>query len=318
VEAAKGIAFRVCAEKHIAAHEAGWRNPKHRDQWKNPLAAYVYPVIGDLPVGEIDTGLVLKILEPIWTSKTETAGRVRGRLESVLDWAAARGYRGGENPARWRGHLDKLLPARTKVAKVRHHPAMPYAEMPSFMAELRDCSVISARALECAILTAARTGEVIGAQWSEIDLGAGIWTIPAERMKVGREHRVPLSDRAVEVLSQLPREAEWVFPGGRAGKPLSNMALLEVMRGMRPDDGFVPHGFRSTFRDWASERTAFPHEVCEMALAHTIPNKVESAYRRGDLFDKRQRLMAEWVRYALSPVQNSVADIAEIRAGVAS
>ncbi len=313
VEAAKGIAFRACAEKHISAHEAGWRNPKHRDQWKNSLATYVYPVIGDLPVGEIDTGLVLKILEPIWTSKTETAGRVRGRLESVLDWAAARGYRNGENPARWRGHLDKLLPARTKVAKVRHHPAMPYTELPSFMAELRDRSSVSARALEFAILTAARTGEVIGAQWSEIDLGARIWTIPAERMKAGREHRVPLSERAVEVLSQLPREAEWVFPGGRTGKPLSNMALLELMRGMRPGDGFVPHGFRSTFRDWASERTAFPHEVCEMALAHAIPNKVESAYRRGDLFEKRRRLMAQWAKYNANRLVPFTADVIEIR-----
>jgi integrase len=315
IEAARGITFRQCAEKHIAAHEAGWRNPKHRDQWKNTLATYVYPVIGEVPADEIDIGLVLKILEPIWTSKAETAGRVRGRIEAILDWATARGYRSGENPARWRGHLDKLLPARTKVSKVRHHPAMPYADLPGFMAELRDRASISARALEFAILTAARTGEVIGAQWSEIDLGARIWTIPAERMKGGREHRVPLSDRAVEVLSHLPREDGWVFPGGRAGKPLSNMALLELMRGMRPDDGFVPHGFRSTFRDWASERTAFPHEVCEMALAHAIPNKVESAYRRGDLFEKRRRLMTEWARYALSPARHPGADVVEIRTG---
>ncbi len=314
IEAARGITFRECGEKHIAAHEAGWRNSKHRDQWKNTLATYVYPVIGDLPADGIDTGLVLKILEPIWTTKAETAGRVRGRIEAILDWATARGYRTGENPARWRGHLDKLFPARTKIAKVRHHPAMSYAELPGFMAELRDRSGISARALEFAILTAARTGEVIGAQWSEIDLGVRIWTVPAERMKAGREHRVPLSDRAVELLSRLPREDEWVFPGGRAGKPLSNMALLEVMRGMRPDDEFVPHGFRSTFRDWASERTSFPHEVCEMALAHAIPNKVESAYRRGDLFEKRRRLMAEWAKYNTSRPAPVQADVVKLKA----
>jgi integrase len=299
LEVAKGMSFKDCAERMISSHEAAWKNPKHRAQWRSTLATYVYRTYGDLPVAAIDTGLVLKALEPIWAAKPETAGRVRGRIEAVLDWAKARGYRDGENPARWRGHLDKLLPNRRKVRSVRNHPAMPYSELPVFMAELRNRKSVSARALEFAILTAARTGEVIGAKLSEIDLDNAVWTVPADRMKVGKEHRVPLSPRAVEIVRELPRDGDYVFSGGRAGKPLSNMALLELMRGMRPE--FVPHGFRSTFRDWAAERTNHPSEVVEQALAHAIESKVEAAYRRGDLFEKRRQLMADWASYCLAP-----------------
>src|SRR5215204_5823407 len=233
LEAAKGMTFKDCAERMMASHQAAWKNPKHKQQWRNTLGSYAYPTFGDLPVGSVDTGLVLKALEPIWTTKPETAGRVRGRIEAVLDWAKARGYREGENPARWRGHLDKLLPNRRKVKRVRNHPAMPYDELPAFMDALRVRESTSARALEFAIMTAGRTGEVIGATWPEIDLNAGVWTVRPNRMKAGKEHRVPLSERAVALLSALPREGEFVFMGGRAGKPLSNMALLELMRGMR-------------------------------------------------------------------------------------
>jgi integrase len=294
-DAAKLLTFKDCADRMMRSHSAAWKNPKHRQQWQNTLATYVYPIFGDLPVQEIDPGLVLRVLEPIWTTKPETAGRVRGRIEAVLDWAKARGTRTGENPARWRGHLDKLLPNRSKVAKVRNHPAMPYGDVPAFMGELRGRNSTSARALEFAILTAARTGEVIGARWSELDLDAGVWTIPAERMKAGKEHRVPLTGRALDLASSMDRESDFVFPGGREGKPLSNMAMAELMKGMRP--GLTVHGFRSSFRDWAAESTSFPSEVVEMALAHAIESKVEAAYRRGDLFEKRRALMAEWVNY---------------------
>lgn len=296
LEEAKRMTFKAAAERMISSHEAAWQNAKHRQQWTNTLGTYAFPIIGELPIGEVDTSLVLKVLEPIWTAKPETASRVRGRIEAVLDWAKARGDRTGENPARWRGHLDKLLPKQSKVRRVRNHPAMPYADLPTFMGELRGRESISARALEFAILTAARTGEVIGAQWSEIDLDGGMWVIPPDRMKAKREHRVALSPRAVDLLRALPRVGAHVFPGARAGKPLSNMALLELMRGMAPD--YVPHGFRSTFRDWAAEQTDTASEVVEMALAHAISSKVEAAYRRGDLFEKRRSLMADWATYA--------------------
>jgi integrase len=301
LEAATGLTFRAAAESYIKSHEAGWRNPKHRDQWRNTLASYAYPHFGDLPVAAIDTGLVLKALEPIWTAKPETASRVRGRIESVLDWAAARGYRNGENPARWRGHLDKLLPARAKVARIKHHAALPWPEVPGFMEELHHRDGTGARALEFAILTAARTGEVISARWDEIDLLNKVWTVPGERMKGGKAHRVPLSDGAIALLEALPREdsGEYVFLGGRKGRPLSNMALLETLRRMGRG-GLTAHGFRSTFRDWAAEATACPGEVVEMALAHVVGSKVEAAYRRGDLFEKRRRLMADWGSYCAS------------------
>jgi integrase len=298
VEAAKAMTFADCATAYINAHEAGWRNPKHRQQWKNTLATYVSPVVGKLPVSAVDTGLVLKVLEPIWTRKPETASRVRGRMEAVLDWAKVRGYRTGENPARWRGHLDHLLPAKAKVRKVEHHAALPYARIGTFLAALRKQDGISARALEFLVLTATRTSETLGATWNEVDMGAKLWTIPAGRMKVGKEHRVPLSGATLAVLEQMHdiRHSDYVFPGGRDRRPRSETSLLMLLRRMGHGD-ITAHGFRSTFRDWAAERTTFAREVAEMALAHAIPDAVEAAYRRGDLFDKRRKLMDAWAAY---------------------
>jgi integrase len=294
---AKRLSFKQCADKYIGAHEASWASPKHREQWKSTLAAYVYPTIGALPVQAIDTALVTRVLEPIWSDRTETAIRVRGRIEAVLDWAKARGYRSGENPARWKGHLQNLLPNPGKIKKVRHHPALPYAELPGFMLELRSRDGISARALEFCILTACRSGEVTHATWDEIDLADKTWTIRAERMKARKEHRVPLSERALEILQSLPREPNnpHVFIGNKPGAPLSAMAMLEMLRGLRPQ--FSVHGFRSTFCDWAAERTNFQTEVAELALAHKLGDKVEAAYRRGDMFEKRRRLAGEWAKY---------------------
>jgi integrase len=308
LDAARAMTFRECAEKHIGAHEAGWKNPKHRAQWKSTLATYAYPVIGGLPIAAVDTTLVLKAIEPIWAAKPETAGRVRGRIEAVLDWARARGFRHGENPARWRGHLDKLLPSGRKVARVKHHAALPYAEIQAFLADLRAREGVSARALEFAILTAARTGETVNARWSEIDVTAKHWTIPAERMKAGSAHRVPLSARALEILEGLPREGDFVFIGDRAERPLSNMAMLKLLERMGQE--LTVHGFRSTFRDWCAERTAYPRDVAEMALAHTIKNQTEAAYRRGELFEKRRRLMSDWSKYCgMAPATTNVVAI---------
>ena len=297
LEAAKAMTFKACAERFIAAHKAGWRSPKSLTAWEGTLAAYVYPLFGSLPVQGIDTTLVMKSIEPMWAAKPETASRVRGRIESILDWATARGYRAGENPARWRGHLDNLLPAKTRVRRVEHHAALPYQEIAAFMAMLRGEDGNAARALEFAILTAARTGEVIGARWSEINISERLWTIPAERMKGGREHRVPLSSGALAIVEAVGtvRCGDFVFPGGKSNRPLSNMAFLMLLRRMGRSDLTV-HGFRSTFRDWAAERTSFPAEVAEMALAHAVGDKVEAAYRRGDLFHKRRQLAEAWTR----------------------
>src|SRR6266446_7068944 len=301
LEAAKAMTFDACAAAYIAAHNAGWRNAKHREQWRNTLSSYAGPVFGSLPVQSIDVELVMKALEPIWRTKPETASRLRGRIEAVLDWATVRSYRKGDNPARWRGHLDKLLPARSKVQRVEHHPALPYDELADFVAMLRGQDGIAARALEFLILTATRTGEVIGARWDEIDLGEKIWVVPAARMKAGREHRVPLSGAAVAILEEMKkiRESDFVFPGGKKGKPLSNMAMLAVLKRMDRDD-LTNHGFRSSFRDWAAERTNFPREVAEMALAHAVGDKVEAAYRRGDLFQKRRQLMEAWGKFCVT------------------
>jgi integrase len=298
LDAAKSMTFDACAAAYIDAHKAGWRNAKHIDQWSNTLATYVGPVFGSLPVQAVDVGLVMKALEPIWQTRSETASRLRGRIEAVLDWATAREYRKGDNPARWRGHLDSLLPARSKVQKVEHHPALPYDELADFVAMLRSQQGIAARALEFLILTATRTGEVIGARWDEVDLGEKIWVVPAARMKAGREHRVPLSAAAAGILEEMKkvRESDFVFPGGKKGKPLSNMAMLAVLKRMDRGD-LTNHGFRSSFRDWAAERTNFPREVAEMALAHTVGDKVEAAYRRGDLFQKRRQMMDGWARF---------------------
>jgi integrase len=299
LEAAKTVTFKECAEDYIKAHAPGWRNAKHGDQWRNTLATYTYPIIGDLPVQSIDTGLVLKVISPIWESKTETATRVRGRMESILGWATVRSYRSGDNPARWKGHLDHLLPRRAKVQKVEHHPALPVEQMGSFMAALRKQDGIAAKGLELLILTATRTGEVMAARWAEFDLEKKLWTIPPERMKAGKEHRVPLSKAALSVLTAMKKadlSEEFVFPGTRPKKPLSNMAFLQLLKRMKRGD-LTSHGFRSTFRDWAAERTNYPREVAEMALAHVVSDKVEAAYRRGDLLEKRYRLMEDWAKF---------------------
>jgi integrase len=297
LQKARHVTFAQCADQYIAAHQSAWRNDKHREQWRATLRTYAYPIIGDLSVADVDTVLVRKVLEPIWQSKPETAGRLRGRIERVLSFAKAQGLRSGENPARWKGHLDNLLPRVSKIKNVRHHPALPYLELPGFLQELRNRNSISTCALEFTILTAVRTSEAINSRWSEIDLAEKTWTVPPERMKTGKEHRVPLSERAIEVLKGLPREkgSELVFIGGREGAPLSNMAMLECLRELRP--GLTVHGFRSTFRTWAAERTNYPHHVCEQALAHIIPDAVVRSYQRGDLFEKRRRLMHEWSRY---------------------
>ena len=294
--AAKALTFKECTEQYIAAHRTGWRNAKHAAQWSTTVKTYAEPVIGSLPVQNIDTPLAMKVLEPLWSKKPETAARLRGRIEAVLDWATVRGYRQGDNPARWRGHLDKLLPAPAMVRKVKHHAALPYDELPEFMAALRTQDGVSARALEFLILTAARTGEVIGARPGE--LKDKVWTVPAGRMKGGAEHRVPLSAPALALVETMKKEqgAEFLFPGSKRDKPLSNMALLALLDRMDRAN-LTAHGFRSTFRDWAAERTNYPREVVEMALAHAIGNKVEAAYRRGDLFEKRRSLMAEWAKY---------------------
>lgn len=299
LEAAKALSFKACADQYIEVHRAGWRNEKHAAQWESTLKTYAYPVIGSVPVQRIETALVMKILEPVWSKKPETAGRLRGRIEAVLDWAAARGLREGENPARWRGHLEKLLPARAKVRKVQHHAALPYEELPDFMADLSAREGVAARALEFLILTAARTGEVIGARPGEIK--DKVWTVPDDRMKGGKEHRVPLSVPALAIVEKMTSgcSGEFLFPGGKRGEALSNMAMLALLRRMGRSD-LTAHGFRSTFRDWAAERTNCPGEVAEMALAHTIESKVEAAYRRGDLFDKRVGLMREWAQFCLS------------------
>jgi integrase len=296
-EAAKALTFSECAASYIDAYRPGWTNGKHASQWENTLATYASPVFGHLPIQSVDTALVLKVLEPIWATKPETASRLRARIENILDWAKARGYRSGENPARWRGHLNQLLPTLAKKARVVHHRALPFSHIAELAARLRQLRTVSARCLEFTILTAARTNEAIGARPEEFDLAAGVWTIPGERMKAGREHRVPLASRAVEIVTEMMRDhpGPFVFPGAKPGASLSNMAMLNTLDRMKVD--VTVHGFRSTFRDWAAECTTFPRDVCEMALAHTITNAAEAAYRRGDLFDRRQKLMEAWASF---------------------
>ena len=287
------ITFAKAAEAYIAAQEAGWRSAKHAWQWNSSLELYAFPKIGQLDVGDIGMSHVLEVLEPIWRTKTETASRIRARIELILAWADKRADRERLNPARWRGHLDTQLPARNKVSKPKHHAALPVSEASGFMSSLRKQEGSAARALEFAVLTAARSGEVRFATWPEIDFGSRTWTVPAERMKSGREHRVPLSPAAVALLESIPLvdDSEVIFQAPRGGA-LSDMALVAVCR--RMGAACVPHGFRSTFRDWCSERTNVAREVAEMALAHSIGNEVEAAYRRGDLFDKRRNLMNDW------------------------
>jgi integrase len=295
---ARQVTFRDAADAFIKAHEASWRSVKHGRQWRATLAAYVYPLLGNLPMQEIDASQVLRVLEPIWNEKPVTASRVRQRIEAVLDAATARGQRSGENPARWRGHLQNLLPALSKVRRVQHHRALPYAQIGAFMAELREQDGLAALAMELLVLTATRTGEAIAARWSEIDLDAALWTLPAERTKAGRVHRIPLAPAVVALLRRLAKAkiSEFVFPG-RPGRHLSDRALLALLERMQRRDVTV-HGFRSSFRDWCAEQTNFSREVAEMALAHAVGDKVEAAYRRGDLLEKRRLLMESWASFA--------------------
>ncbi|WP_227814330.1 tyrosine-type recombinase/integrase [Nitrogeniibacter aestuarii] len=295
---AKAVTFDWCASKYIEAHAPSWSNPKHIDQWRNTIATYASPTIGALDVSRIDTGHITKVLEPIWTEKAETASRLRGRLESILDWAAVRKYRKGDNPARWKGHLDTLLAKQSRTKRIKHHPALPWPEVGHFMTALRKQPGVASKALELTILTAARSGEIRGAIWSEFDLNSAMWIVPAERMKAGKEHRVPLSEEAVKLLKALDRkdDGDLVFPGARAGRPLSDMSLTAVLRRMERH-GITVHGFRSTFRDWAAETTNYPREMAEMALAHTVSDKVEAAYRRGDMLEKRRHMMQAWAKH---------------------
>lgn len=298
------LSFQECAERYMASHDSKWRSQKHRAQWKATLSKYAFPLLGLLPVSAVNTQHVLRAVTPIWSEKPETANRVRGRIETVLDWASASGFREGANPARWRGHIDKLLPSRPEVRLVRHHSALPFLAINEFMAELRTHSTVAAKALEFTILTAARTSETLGAQAGEFDRARGIWTVPGARMKSGREHRVPLSAAALDLLArvrELCGQRTTIFPNLQTGRPLSNMAMLSVLARMQRFDLTV-HGFRSTFRDWAAERTNFQNEVIEMALAHSIGDKVEAAYRRGDLFEKRLRLMEAWADFCGQPI----------------
>jgi len=287
------VTFKMAAEAYMAAHSPAWRNEKHREQWASTLATYAYPKIGALPVEQVDTERVLAVLTPIWGKKTETASRVRMRMEAVLAWATAMGYREGFNPAIWRGHLNTLLPARAKVQERKHFAALPYADVPQLYADLAAKPALSAKALRLAILTACRTGEVIGAAWHEIR--GDVWTVPKARMKAAKAHRVPLSPAALALLAELPDAHEHLFPALRGEGHICNIAMLKLLKSMRP--GMTVHGFRSSFRDWAAEETNYQNHVVEMALAHTVGSAVEAAYRRGDLLDRRRELMDDWARY---------------------
>ena len=301
IEFGKAVPFKKCAEDYIAAHSAGWRNAKHRAQWPSTLTMYVYPIIGDLPVRDIDTAQVVKVLEPIWQTKAETARRVRSRIEVVLDAAKVKGYRDGENPARWRGHLDKLLLARRKTPK--HHAALPWKEIGDFMPKLATEPGIAALALRFLILTAARTGEVIGVRWDEIDMASATWIVPPERMKAGKEHRVALSNGALAILAaakKLSDNSAFVFPGRKKDTPLSNMAMWTLLEHLGHAD-LTAHGFRSTFRDWAADKTNYPRELAEIALAHSVSDATEEAYKRSDVLDRRRPLMEDWAKFCASP-----------------
>jgi integrase len=315
LDAAKAITFMECADAYIKAHRAGWRNGKHAAQWTATLATYAED-IGALPVRAIDTSLVMKVLEPIWTTTPVTASRVRGRIEAVVDWAKVRGYRTGENPARWRGHLDHLLPARSKVRPVKHYAALPYAELAGFLAALREQQGIVARALEFNILTAARSGETRGARWSEFDLLDKTWTIPGERMKAGQQHRVPLVPGALAILEEMQAHHhgdDGLVFSSKPGKPLSDMAFSMLLRRMGRGD-VTAHGFRATFKTWATDRTNFHDEIVEAALAHVVGSQVEQAYQRSDRFEKRRRLMQQWATFCTSaPAQERSSNVAPMR-----
>lgn len=296
----KPVTFKDAALDYIDRHRAGWRNAKHQQQWENTLKTYAFPTMGEIPVAEIDDELVLEVLRPIWYARTETATRVRSRIETVLDAARASKLRTGDNPARWKGHLSLLLPKPRKVTPVKHHPALPFNEAPSFMAELRTHAGMSPLCLQLVVLTAVRSGEALAARWDEFDRSSETWSIPARRTKTGKEHRIPLSVAAVTVVEQAAalRQNEFVFPGVQSEKPMSDMALTMLVRGMRP--GITVHGFRSTFRDWVAEKTSYANELAEMALGHAIGDAVEAAYRRGDMFERRRQLMDDWAIWCTS------------------
>jgi integrase len=301
VAAARVMTLRDCAAAYIDSHSDSWRNAKHRKQWESTLATYAFPLIGDLPVADIDKGLVLRVLGPIWKDKTVTASRVRMRLEAVLAWATAAGYRHGDNPARWKGHLEQLLPAPRKVAPVKHHAALPFRDMPAFMADLRSREGSAARALEFLILTALRTNEVTGARPEEFDLDRRIWTVPAERMKSKKVHRVALSERAVELVKSSAGRGPFIFEGNRPGTKLGDRALDALTARMNWKGVTTVHGLRSTFRDWGTEQTSYPDELLEMTLAHIVTDKTKAAYQRGDMLEKRFRLAEDWARYCSGP-----------------
>lgn len=297
---APNLNFRECAEAFIAAHESQWKNHTHRQQWRRTLELYAYPSLGETEIDKVTVSQVLSVLEPIWSEKTETASRLRGRIETVLNWAAARGYREGDNPARWRGHLDKILPKRSKASRVVHHASLPYQEISSFIEALRHSDDQPAKALEFLILTAARTSEVLNATWGEIDLSKRMWVVPAIRMKNGRQHRVPLSEPALQLLGGLPanRSSQFIFESAVTGRQLSNMSMLQWVK-RSPFSGITVHGFRSTFRDWVAEQTDYPREVAEYALAHSLSDRTEAAYQRSDLFVRRVNLMEDWARHCV-------------------
>jgi integrase len=318
IDAAKGRTFKWCAEQFIEAKNPGWRNDKHAKQWGATLEAYAYPVFGRIPVAEIDTPLVLQVLQPLWATKHETATRLRQRIERVLAWATTGGYRAGENPARWRGHLDNSLASTKDIRKtqpIKHHSALPANDVPTLMHELAEREGGSALALRFLALTATRTGEVIGARWPEIDMDAKVWTIPGSRMKGGKEHRVPLSVPAMGVLREAEKQKtnDVIFSGPVSGRSLSNMAFAALLKRMKRTD-FVPHGLRSTFRTWAAERTNYAREVCEAALAHAVGNATERSYQRGDMFERRRRLMNDWAKFATrAPVKTAGESVIAIR-----
>jgi integrase len=297
LEAAKQKTFEQAAKEYYDGHEKKWTNAHYRQKFLASLKMYAFPKIGRLPVAAINTGLVLKVIEPIWQTKPDTANRVRGRIENILDWATVRSLRTGDNPARWAGHLEEALPAKTRVTE--HHTALPYADVPAFVAQLGQKIGVSPKALEFLILTAARSGEVIGARWPEIDVDKKLWVIPGPRMKEKKEHRVPLTDRAIEILNGLPREGDFVFIGSRKNAPLGKNSFWKLIEAMGHD--VTTHGFRSSFRDWAGETTAFPADICEVALAHAVGGKVQTAYQRGDLLEKRRKLMQAWAQFCAMP-----------------
>lgn len=309
--------FASCAERYVEAHKSSWKSVQHLTQWKQSLKKHVTPLIGTLPIGSIDTVLVLSVLEPIWTEIPATARRLRGRIEQVLDWAKARNMRTGENPARWRGHLENLLPKKSKLLKVKHHPSLPYSEIGNFMVTLRAQKCFSARALEFTILTASRTMEVLKAKWDEVDLDGRVWTVPAVRMKASREHRVPLSSQAIALLERmkpLRRPGDLLFPGTKHEKSMSDHTMLMLLKLTLGVRNAVPHGFRSTFRDWAAETTSYPREVCEAALAHSNKSETEAAYFRSDLFAKRETLMQSWSDYCDLPSVKQKGNVVVLKA----